>query len=97
MVTKTKKAIVQVRVDEDVKRRAGEVLNGLGMDTSTAINVFLRQVITENGLPFRPHHAQFNEDTRAAVMEADEMVKNRSGKRFTSADDLFKDALGEQE
>lgn len=95
METKQKKAVVQVRIDETVKSQAVAVLNNLGMDTSTAINVFFRQVIAENGLPFQPKQAKFNTETLAAIKESDEMAKNRTGKRYTSVDDLFKDALGD--
>ena len=95
METKQKKAVVQVRIDETVKSQAVAVLNNLGMDTSTAINVFFRQVIAENGLPFQPKQAKFNAETLAAIKESDEMVKNGTGKRYTSVDDLFKDALGD--
>ncbi len=65
------------------------------MDTSTAINVFFRLIIAENGLPFQPKHAKFNTETLAAIKESDEMVQNGTGKRYTSVDDLFKDALGD--
>lgn len=95
METKQKKAVVQVRIDETVKSQAVAVLNNLGMDTSTAINVFFRQVIAENGLPFQPKQAKFNTETLAAIKESDEMVQNGTGKRYTSVDDLFKDALGD--
>ncbi|MGI2327632.1 type II toxin-antitoxin system RelB/DinJ family antitoxin [Planococcus sp. YIM B11945] len=97
MVTKTKKATVQVRVDEDVKNQAVEVLNDLGMDTSTAINVFLRQVIAENGLPFQPTKARFNKETLNAIQQSDEMVKNGVINRSKSVDDLFNEVLGEEE
>lgn len=95
METKQKKAVVQVRIDETVKSQAVAVLNNLGMDTSTAINIFFRQVIAENGLPFQPKQAKFNTETLAAIKESDEMVKNGTGKRYTSVDDLFEDALGD--
>lgn len=95
METKPKKAVVQVRVDETVKSEAVAVFNNLGMDTSTAINIFFRQVIAENGLPFQPKQAKFNAETLAAIKESDEMVKNGTGERYTSVDDLFKDALGD--
>lgn len=95
METKQKKAVVQVRIDETVKSQAVAILNNIGMDTSTAINVFFRQVIAENGLPFQPKQAKFNTETLAAIKESDEMVKNGTGKSYTSVDNLFKDALGD--
>ena len=43
---------ISVRVDSVVKARAAKVLKSLGMSTSTAINVFLRQVVYQKGMPF---------------------------------------------
>lgn len=67
MAAKQKKVPVHVRVDEDVKKQAVAILQGIGMDMSTAINVFLRQVIADNGLPFQQKQAQFNKETIAAI------------------------------
>lgn len=95
MVTKPKKTVIQVRIDESIKNQAANVLNNLGMDTSTAINVFLRQVIAEQGLPFQPKLTTFNDETLAAVKEADEMVKTKSGNTYASVDELFADSFEE--
>ncbi|GKW45317.1 type II toxin-antitoxin system RelB/DinJ family antitoxin [Planococcus sp. NCCP-2050] len=97
MLTKTKKATIQVRIDEDVKSQAVEVLNDLGMDASTAINVFLRQVIAENGLPFQPTKARFNEVTLKAIEESDALVKSGLSNRQKSVDDLFDEVLEDLE
>ena len=45
-------ANVNVRVDETVKRQSQDLFSSLGMDISTAVNIFLRQAIRKNGLPF---------------------------------------------
>ncbi len=45
---------INVRVDEEVKKKSSETLNKIGLDMSTAINIFLRQVIVEKELPFIP-------------------------------------------
>lgn len=47
-------ATVNVRIEEKVKAQAAKTLEKIGLDMSSAINVFLRQVITEGGLPFAP-------------------------------------------
>lgn len=49
-----KSANVTVRVEPDVKEKAEAILNELGIPTSTAINMFYRQIVLWNGLPFRP-------------------------------------------
>lgn len=43
---------INLKVDPDVKERAKRVFDGLGLDMSTAINLFLRQAIRTNGIPF---------------------------------------------
>lgn len=97
MLTKTKKATIQVRIDEDVKSQAVEILNDLGMDASTAINVFLRQVIAENGLPFQPTKARFNEVTLKAIEESDALVESGLSNRQKSVDGLFDEVLEDLE
>ena len=42
----------QIRIEEDVKRQAMELFNQLGIDMSSAVNMFLRQAIMRGGLPF---------------------------------------------
>ena len=45
---------VQIRVDENLRTRAQAVAQGMGLDPSTAVRMFLTQMARENGLPFRP-------------------------------------------
>lgn len=45
---------IHVRTKQVVKDQAQEVFLSLGMDTTTAINIFLNQVVREGGLPFTP-------------------------------------------
>jgi len=47
---------MNVRIDETVKQQAEELLRGLGLSMSTAINLFARAVIREQGLPFELKH-----------------------------------------
>lgn len=41
-----------IRIDPEVKREAVAVLDELGLSMSGAMNIFLRAVIREGGLPF---------------------------------------------
>ena len=45
-------ASINVRVDGDVKNQAQEIFSSLGMDMSTAVNIFLRQAVRKKGIPF---------------------------------------------
>lgn len=43
---------INIRVDEDIKKQAEELFSGLGLNISTAVNIFLRQSLSKRGLPF---------------------------------------------
>ena len=43
---------INVRTSSELKSQAQEVFAGLGMDMSTAINIFLRQVVYREAIPF---------------------------------------------
>lgn len=45
---------LNVRIDKNTKIKAGKTLSALGLDTSTAVRLFLHQVVVEKGLPFIP-------------------------------------------
>ena len=46
-------SLLQVRVDDDLKDKAAEIFDNLGIDTSTAVRMFLKRAVMENGIPFR--------------------------------------------
>jgi len=45
---------LQIRIDEDLRTQAQHVASALGMDLSTAVRIFLRQMVTNQALPFQP-------------------------------------------
>ena len=86
---------MNIRMDKDVKEQAQRVFAQLGMDMTTAVNVFLRQVIRSNGFPFELRLDTPNEETLAALREVQEMKKNPSiGKAYTNVDEMMKELLG---
>ena len=44
--------LIQIRIDEDIKRKADALFADLGFDTPTAIRIFLNQSIRREGMPF---------------------------------------------
>ncbi len=68
----TKTETVRARIEPELKRDAEAVLSGLGLSTSEAITLFLRQVILRRGLPFAVQIP--NEETRKAIAEARERI-----------------------
>jgi len=78
---------ITVRVDDSVKKQAADIFKEVGMDMSTAINVYLKQVIRSNGIPFPVSADIPNAVTLQAIEEAEkgEMVS------FSSIDALMED------
>ena len=46
-------SLLQVRVDDSLKDEAAQVFENLGIDISTAVRMFLKRALMENGIPFR--------------------------------------------
>lgn len=80
-----------VRMDEQLKREADELFSDLGLNFSTAVNMFLRQAVRDQGLPFRPTRDVPNAITVAAIREADRVASDPDAKSYRSVDDLFDD------
>ena len=63
MAQPVQSALIQVRVDENVKNKADALFADLGFDTPTAIRIFLNQAIRRKGLPFDVVKPQTDENT----------------------------------
>lgn len=81
-----KDTIVRARVEPELKENVERVFGELGLSTSQAITLFLKQVELRRGLPFPVEIP--NAETLKTFRETDE---GRNLKRFESAEDLFKD------
>lgn len=81
-----------INIDSDVKTQAQELFADFGLDLSTAINLFLRQAIRENAIPFDIRKEVPNADTIAAMKESEEISRHpEQYKRYSS----FAEALKE--
>lgn len=72
------KVSTNISIDADTKAQAQALLAEFGMDLSTAVNVFLKQMIRENAIPFTINAEVPNAETRA-VMEAVERGEDLYG------------------
>ncbi len=66
----------QIRIDADTKKQATELFNNLGLDMSSAVNLFLRQCIMRKGLPFSVELPKYNQSTLNAMEEAKSISRN---------------------
>ena len=80
-----------VRMDNDVKKQCETLYNELGMNLTTAINVFLRQSLRVGGLPFEVKLNQPNQETLAALFEAEQILQDVSIKRYSDVEEALKE------
>lgn len=80
---------ISIRMDSDLKTQADALFNELGMNISTAFNIFVRQALREGRIPFAISLNQPNKETIAAMLEAERIAKDPSVKGYTNLDELF--------
>lgn len=81
----------QIRIEENTKRQAVELLEGLGLNLSEAVNMFLKQVILRNGLPFEVKYPELKPEVIEAMEEAKQISRDPNVKGYTDIDELFEE------
>ena len=83
---------LSIRIEEKTKREANKTLAALGLDMSSAVKMFLNQVVIEQGIPFKPSRTprEIREEYDREVAWA-----LKHGKRYTNANEMFADILKE--
>jgi len=74
-------ATIQIRIDDTIKTAADYLFSSLGLDTSTAVRMFIAASLENNGIPFKIMH---NVDSNIAISEAIE--RRKSGVEFLTAE-----------
>lgn len=88
------KVSTTIRTDVEAKKKAQQIFSSLGMDMSTAINIYFYQVIRNNGLPFEVVADTPNEETLEAIREVQRMKADPTmGKSYTDVDTMMKELL----
>jgi len=81
----------QIRIDEDVKKSAVELFAQLGMDMSSAINIFLKQCILKNGLPFAVELPKYKSEVLEAMEEAKRISRDPNIKKYSSFSEVLEE------
>ena len=82
---------INIRMDEDLKKQFDDFCTAIGMNMSTAFCVFAKTVVREQKIPFEIKADIPNAETIAAIQEVETMLKNGTGKRYNSVQELFKE------
>lgn len=80
----------QIRIDQTVKKESNALFSKLGMDMSSAVNMFLRQCILRGGLPFPVDLPKYNKETIDAMIEAKRISRDPNVPSYSNMEDLLK-------
>lgn len=84
-------ATLQIRVDDTLKKEADALFSSLGLDTSTAIRIFLNASIENSGIPFSVQHKKVPYSIQEAVYDS-RYRRNLNGP-FDNAEDAVASML----
>ena len=82
---------LNVRVDANDKKRFEQFCSNVGMNVSTAVNMFIKAVLREKELPFKVACDIPNAETIAAFEEGEEILNNPDSPKFSSVNALFEE------
>lgn len=78
-----------VRIDKDIKSQCETIYGELGISLTTAINVFLRQSLRAGGFPFDVRLDRPNQETIAAMMEAERIAHDANVKKYSDVEEAL--------
>ena len=79
---------LNIRTDKAIKDQAEKIFNELGLNVTTAVNIFLRTVIREQGIPFELKLDVPNDTTVAAIEEGRRIMADPTAPRYSSMEEL---------
>ena len=91
IMAKSNTSNISIRMDSNLKAAAEELYEELGMNLSTAFNIFVRQSLRERGIPFKITEGTPNQETVSAMLEAERIAKNPNVKGYRDVDEFFAD------
>ena len=81
---------VSFRIDAEIKNQADKLFAELGLNMTTAFNIFLRQSIRENRIPFDITLNAPNPATIAALLEAEKIASDPGAKRYSDVEEALR-------
>jgi len=87
---------LNVNVDAKNKEEATSILKSLGLNMSTAINMFLAQIVKRDGIPFEVVNPHPSKETMEALKEAEDIISGKvKSKGYRDIDELRKALLSD--
>ncbi len=84
-------ALIQIQIDDSTKQEADDLFEQLGLDTPTAIKLFIHQSLNQYSLPFEVKLPKPNKETLKALEEAKAIANDPNIKSYKNVDEMFED------
>lgn len=81
---------LNIRTDKKIKKQAEEIFSELGLNMTTAINMFLRTAIREKGIPFEVKLKEPNDITLKAIKEGRNIARDKNVEGYSDIEGLKK-------
>lgn len=88
-------ANVSIRMDRDIKEQAEQLFADLGLNMTTAMNMFVKQALREQGIPFHVSARVPNAATIEAMKEAELIARDPNAPTYADAKSTFAAALAD--
>ena len=82
---------ISIRMDADLKAQADALFAELGMNLSTAFNIFVRQSLREGRIPFDISLSKPNKETIVAMLEAERIAHDPSVKHYSDVEEALRE------
>jgi len=80
-----------IKIEEELKKQSQQLFYDLGLDMTTAVNIFLRQAVKEQAIPFRIGEPVPNAETLEALEEMRKSPEKHKG--YIDVDEMMKELL----
>ena len=80
-----------IRIDTETKKQAEELFSNLGMNISTAFNIFVKQALRVRGIPFAITEDVSEPDDYSALHEARKIARNPKIKGYTDVEEALRE------
>ena len=86
---------LSIRMDKELKEQAERLFSELGMNMTTAFNIFVRQAVRQGKIPFEISLNIPNSETIEAIAEANKLSYDPNAKRYSSFEELVREVQNE--
>jgi DNA-damage-inducible protein J len=88
---------VSIRLDVELKKQAEQLFSELGLNMTTAFNIFLHQAVRQQRIPFDVALDVPNAETVAAMEEAEQISRDPSIKSYDDVEQMMKELIDDDE